>query len=137
RALGSAVNQREIAALALVRGSEQNIRIARVHDQIGHAGVFANLDETGPVLATVGGLVKTAIAAALPKRAGHRGVDDAGVARIDQDARDVLGLAQAHIAPGAAAILALIDAVPVGDAALVVVLAGAYPDDRGILRVDD
>src|SRR5262249_32647388 len=43
---------------------------------------------------------------------------------------------QADVAPCASAVLALVDAVAVRYAALVIVLACADPDDRGVLRVD-
>ena len=90
----------------------------------------------GPGLAAVGGLVQAALAAALPERARGRDVHDVGIARVHHDARDVLGELEAHVAEGASAVFALIDAVAVGDAALVVVLAGADPDDGGVLGVD-
>ena len=89
-----------------------------------------------PGLAAVGGLVEAALAAALPQRAGRGHVDHVGIARVHHDAGDVLGELEADVAEGAAAVFALVDAVAVGDAALVVVLAGAHPDDGGILGID-
>src|SRR5471030_889148 len=48
----------------------------------------------------------------------------------------MLGLLEAHVAPGTAAVFAAVDAVAVLHAALIVVLPGAGPHDRRILRVD-
>src|SRR5262249_52237830 len=62
-------------------------------------------------------------------------VDGAGVARVEEDLADVLGLLQADLVPGLAAVDGFVDAVAVADRALAVVLAGAYPDDVGVLRV--
>src|ERR1039457_719022 len=105
RALGPAVNDPEIAALALVRGGQQDVGIARVHDHIGHAGVIAHFDEAGrPGLAAIGGLVEAALAAAFPEWTGGGHVDHVGVAWVDGDAGDMFTLAQAHVAPGAAGV---------------------------------
>ena len=104
---------------------------------VGAAGVLADLDQAlRPRLAAVGGLIQAALAAALPQRPRRRDVDHVGIARVHHDARDVLGSLQPHVAPGPAAVFALVDAVAVGDAALIVVLAGAHPDDRRILGID-
>ena len=43
---------------------------------------------------------------------------------------------QPDVLPGLAAVVALVDAVAVADAALAVVLAGADPDDVRVLRVE-
>jgi hypothetical protein len=48
----------------------------------------------------------------------------------------VLGELESYVAECTPAVFALIDAVAVGDAALVVVLARAYPDDGRVLGVD-
>src|SRR5690349_11969890 len=44
----------------------------------------------------------------------------------------MLGFPEPHVVPGESAILAPVDAIPIGDAALVVVLAGSHPDDGRI-----
>ena len=129
------MNDAEIAALALVRGGQQMIGILRIHDDVGAAGVIVHLDEAlRPGLAAVGGLEEAAIAAAFPERPLRGHVDHVGIARIDHDAGDVLGGFQADVAEGAAAIFALVNAIAVRRGALAVVLAGAHPDDGGILR---
>src|SRR5207302_1158493 len=63
-------------------------------------------------------------------------VDDAGVARVEEDLADVLGLFQADLLPALAAVKGLVDAVAVADRALAVVLAGADPDDARVLGVE-
>src|SRR5262249_53482527 len=89
-----------------------------------------------PGLAAVGGFVQPAVAAGVPERALGGDVDHVGVARVDDDAADVLRVLQADVAPGLAAVVGAVDAVAVGDAALAVVLRGADPDDVGVLRVE-
>ena len=49
----------------------------------------------------------------------------------------MLGVLETHPRPGRAGVSRLVDAVAVADAALVVVLAGAQPDDVRVFRVDD
>ena len=63
-----------------------------------------------------------------------RDVDDVRVARIDDDVLDVLGVLEAHPLPRLAGVGRLVDAVAEADAALIVVLAGAEPDDVRVLR---
>src|ERR1022692_1064396 len=111
--------------------------IARVHEDVAAAGVVADFDQAGgPGLAAVGGLIQAALAAALPERPGGGHVHHVGIARIHHDAGDVLGEFESHVVEGAPAVFALVDAIAVGDAALVIVLAGAHPDDGRILGVD-
>src|SRR5579872_2379630 len=120
-----------------MRGGQQNVGIGGVHDHVGAAGVVVDLDEAGrPGLAAVGGFIEAALTAALPERTGRRHVNHVGIARIDHDAGDVLGVLEAYIAPGAAGVFTFVNTVAIGDTPLVIVLAGAGPDDGGILRVD-
>ena len=81
-------------------------------------------------------LVEAALAAFGPERALGRDVDDVGVARVDEDPADVLGLGEAHVRPGLAAVEALVDAVAETDVAAADVLARAHPDGLGIRRVE-
>ena len=137
RALRSAVDHAEVAALALVRGGQQDVGILGIHDHVGAAGVFADFDEAlRPCLAAIGGFVEAALAAAFPERPRRRDVDHIRIARVHHDTRDVLGCLEAHVLPGAAGVFALVDAIAKGDAALVVVFAGAHPDNRRILGID-
>src|SRR5262249_6007890 len=110
--------------------------VARVHNDVGHAGVLADRQHRLPGLTAVGGLVQPAVAARRPQGPLRRDVDDVGVARVHEDLGDVLRLHQPDALPGGAGVGALVDAVPVADAALRLVLAGAEPDDVGIVGVD-
>ena len=51
---------------------------------------------------------------------------------MNDDAPDVLGLLEPHVRPGPSTILRLVDAISPRRAALVIGLAGSYPDDVGI-----
>ena len=103
---------------------------------VADAGVLGDREHRRPGLAAVGRLVEAAVAAGRPERALRRDVDGVRVLRVDQDLADVLGALEADVLPALAAVLALVDAVAVADAALAVVLAGADPDDVRVLRVD-
>ena len=133
-ALRAAVDQRPDVPAALVGGGEQHVGVARIEDDVGDAGVLADGQHLLPGLAAVGGLVQAAVAARPPERSLGGDVDDVGVARVDDDLADVLGLLQAHVLPDLAAVVGAVDAVAVADAALAVVLAGADPDDVRVLR---
>ena len=136
RALGPAVDQREDVAAALVRRGDEDVGIARI-ETTSVTPVFSQIFSTCvPGLAAVGRLVEAAVAARRPERTLRRDVDGVGVARVDDDAADVLGALEADVRPRAAAVVALVDAVAVGDRPLRVVLAGADPDDVRALRVE-
>src|SRR5258708_1940336 len=136
RAFRAAVDHAEIAALPLVGGGQQDIGIARIQDDVATAGVVTDFDQAcRPSLAAVGAHVQAALTAALPEGAGSGHVHHVGIARVYHDAGNVLGEFEAYVAEGAPAVFALIDAVAVGDTALVVVLARAHPDDGGGLGV--
>src|SRR5262249_24583528 len=114
-----------------------DIGIARVEDDVGDAGVGADVKHALPRLAAVGRLVQAAVAARPPERPLCRDVDGVGVAWVEEDLADVLGLFEAHLLPRFAGVVGAVDAVAETDAALAVVLAGADPDDVGVLRVED
>src|SRR5262249_31639420 len=137
RALRPAVDERPDVPAALVGGGDQDVRVARVYHHVGDAGVLADRQDVLPGLAAVGGLEQAAVAARPPERPLGGDVDDVRVARVEDDAGDVLRLLEAEVLPGLAAVVGAINAVAVADAALAVVLAGADPDDVGVLRVED
>ena len=119
-------------AAALPRGGDGDVRVARIHHDVGDAGAFAHGDERRPALATVGGLVQPAVAAVGPERPLRGDVDDVAVARVDEDAGDVLGLLETHPLPRPSRVVGAVHAIAVGYAALRVVLAGAHPDGARI-----
>src|SRR5262249_11883764 len=80
-AFGAAVDQRPNVPAALVGGGEQHVGVARVEDDVGHAGVFADRQHLLPGLAAVGGLVQPAVTARPPQRTLDGHVDYVGVAR--------------------------------------------------------
>src|SRR5262249_17074463 len=69
------------------------------------------LQDERPGLAAVGGLVEAAVGAVRPELARHAGVDDVAVLRMDENPHDALGLLEAHVGPGLAAVGGLVDAV--------------------------
>ncbi len=135
-ALGTAANQLTDGPPALIRRGVEHVGTLRIHHQVGDAGVLADREDGLPRLAAVGGLVEAAIAARRPERPDRGHVDHVRVARIDDDVLDVLGVLEPHALPGLAGIRRLVDAVAEGDAALVVVLAGAEPHHVRVLGVD-
>src|SRR5690606_3505376 len=62
-------------------------------------------------------------------------IDDVRIVRMDNDFSDVLGIFQSPVSPGLPAVIRSIDAIPIGYAALVVVLASTYPNGVRIVRI--
>ena len=115
------------------RGIER-VRRNRVHDQVDGAdrpAVDGDVQDLGPGLAAVRGLVDPALGIFGIEMAQGGHVDHAGVGRMDDDAPDVVGFLQTRILPGLAAVDGLVDAVaPIGRTG-VVGLAGAEPEGVG------
>src|SRR5260370_12020335 len=105
------------------------------HD-VRDARVFADGQHSVPRFAAIGGLVETASAGGRPERSLRGDVDDVGVARIDDDLRDVLRLFQPDVFPALPAVDRFVDAVTHRDRALAVVLARSNPDYERVVRVD-
>ena len=122
-------------ALLVVRGGIEDLRVLRIHDEVGradHPAVGLDLERLGPGLAAVDRLVDAALVVRGIEVAQRRHVDDVGVHRVDDDAADVMGVFEAHVGPRLARVDRLVDPVaPVG-AARGGVLARADPDDLRI-----
>ena len=73
---------------ALIRRGEQDVRVRRIHHDIGEAGVVVDELRIRPGLAAVGRLVEAALAVR-PEQVPERGdVDDVRILRVDDDAAD-------------------------------------------------
>src|SRR5579859_2145155 len=131
-----AVNDGVYMAAALIGGGDQDVRVPRVQYHIPHSRVFANRQGFGPRLAAVRRLEEPAIAARSPQRPFCRDVDRVGVARIDDDFADMFRILQTNILPRSPAVDRLINAIPVSDTALAVVLARTDPNHVRILRIE-
>src|SRR5262249_42343947 len=116
---------------------EEEVGVLRIHRDARAAGrqVRALQDER-PGLAAVGGLVEAAVGAVRPELARHAGVDDVAVLRMDENPHDALGLLEAHVGPGLAAVGGLVDAVADRDRVPGPRLAGADPHRLRVRRVD-
>ncbi len=134
--LGAAAHERGDAPAPLVGRCVDRVGVGGVELGRGHARVLGDREDERPGLAAVGRPIKAALAARGPERALGRDEDDVRVARVDQYPPDVLGLGEAHVRPGLAAVRAPIDAVAEADVTPADVLARAHPDVLGIGRVE-
>ena len=89
-----------------------------------------------PGLAAIGGHEDAAFLVGAGVVAERADVGDVGVEGIEGDAGDVVGVLEAEVAPGLAAVERFVDAVAEANAVAGVGLAGAEPDDVGVMRVD-
>src|SRR5215472_7740474 len=95
-----------------------------------------NEERSGPGVASIDRLVDTALLVWPPQMANGGDIHDVGIVRIDDDAADMLGVFEAHVLPGLAAVQRSINAVAPGGALAVIRLAGAGPNDVWIRRRD-
>ena len=129
--------ERPALAAEVPRAGEQDVRVLRIHGERRAAGRQVRaLQDQAPGLAAVGRLVEAAVGAVAPQLARHADVDDVAVAGIDQNFGDVLGVRQAHVGPGLAAVGGLVDPVADRDGVAHPGLAGADPDGVGMGGID-
>ncbi len=133
---GAAVDDRVDVPAALVGRGVEDVRLARVHEDVRDPRVLGDLEDLRPGLAAVRGLVEPAVPARRPEGSLACRVDDLGVARVDEDLGDVLRRLEPHVLPGSTAVLRTVDAVAVAHAALAVVFPRAHPDHAGVLGVE-
>ena len=122
----------EVPRLArqFVRDRVEHVRVLAAHHEIDDARLVVDEERLLPRLAAVLGHEQAALGVGREEVA-HRGdVDDVRVLRMDEDARDVVRVAQAHVRPRLARVGRLVDAVAGVRAARLVGLAGADPDRR-------
>ena len=112
RRLGAAVDQRPHVPAALVGRRVQHVGVARVEVDLADARVRATVEHGVPGPAAVGGLVQAAVAARRPQRSLGRHVDHVGVARVDADHADVLGLPRPMFFQDVPPSQGLVDPVP-------------------------
>ena len=115
---------------------EQLARVLRVEDEIAAARLLVDVEDLLPVLAAVFGLEDAAIGVFSPllaRRAHPRGV---GIRRMERDPVDALGLLEAEVGPGLAAVERAVDAVAHRHAVPGVALSGAHPDDVRVRLID-
>ncbi len=133
---GPAAVHTALRAPPLIRRGVHGSAIGVGHHQVVRARIVINLERLLPGLAGVGRLEDAALAARSEQRAGRRDEHDVVVLRIDDDAIDVVGLAETHVRPRLAAVRGLVDTVAPRRRLPVVRLAAAGPDQVGILLRD-
>ena len=124
-------------AAEVPQSGEEHAGVLRVdRDGAAARGEVRTREDQVPAPAAVGRLVEPAIGTVAPELARRAGIDHVGVARIDGDLRDPLGLLQPHAGPALAAIDRLVDAVSDGNGIARPGLAGPDPEDLGVLGID-
>ena len=131
---GTAAIEAEGGAQPGVCGGVQQLRVARVHEQLHRPGDRIHREHLGPGHAGVGGFVHPSFGCGTPQisQSGHP--RHVRVARMRQHARDTARLPETGKAPRGAAVGGAIDATAPGAGLAVVLLTGAGPDHLGINR---
>ena len=123
-------------ALHVPQRRVQDARIARIHRDVDRAGGVVDEQHALPRLAAVGRAIDAA-RRVLAARVAHRRDEHAvGIARVDDDARDVPRVVEAEVRPRLAGVGRAIHAVAVGPVFAQVGLAAADVDDVRIGRRD-
>ncbi len=116
----------------VVHGGVEHVGVAEVDGQVYRAAGLIDEQLFPPGAAAIGSLEDAAFLVGSAQVSQGRDPDDVRVGGMDDDAGDVLRIAQAHIGPGVAAVGRLVDSVaPVG-AARQGIVAGSYPHYVGI-----
>ena len=85
-----------------------------------------------PGFAAIGGAVDAALVVGSAEMAERGDVDDVGIAGMDDNATDVVGVRETHVLPCFAAIDGFVDAVAIGSIAAHAGFAHAGVDDVGV-----
>ena len=112
----------------------QDVRIARVHDQVDRPGVFVAEEDLLPSSAPVAGPEDTALGVGPEGMAERRHVRAVGVGGMDADARDGVGVGEPEVPPTLPAVVRTVDAVALEDVGAQLHLAHADVDDVGVRR---
>ena len=128
-AAGAAAVEAALRPPPLIHRRVEDLAVRRIDRDFVRAGVVVDLERLLPGLAAVGRLEDAALAAWSPQAAGRRDKDDIVVARVDDDAVDEPGVAEAEVGEGLAAVSRLVDAVAPRHALTIARFAGADPDE--------
>ena len=101
----------EAVAFAFEHGDQDGVGVGRMHDHVHDAGFGILFEDMFPGHAAVGGLEDAAFRVVAVAAAEGADVDDVGIGGMDEDFADLVGLVQAHVFPGFAAVGGLVDAV--------------------------
>src|SRR5262249_6499516 len=124
----------EAVAADGVGAGVERVRLGGGDGDIDAAGVLRPVQRMLPRLAALAGPGPAALPAPRPEVTDRCAVSHVRILRVDDDAADVVRVAQAHVRPGLAGVGGLVDAVAPGDGVARVALAGADPDHVRVRR---
>jgi hypothetical protein len=130
RAGAAGVEEPRPAAVLPHRG-EEFVRVGRIDDQIRGADLVVHEEDFRPGPAAVDGFEDAAVGVLAPRLAHRRDPGDVGIARVENDAVNALGLVEAVVLPGLAAVDGFVDAVADGHGVARIAFTRADPDDVG------
>ena len=116
-------------AVHLPDGRVEHFGVPPVDDQVGGAGAGAHEEDPFPGVPPVGGAEHAALFVVAVGMAERGHIDQVRVHRVDADAGDRLGVGEAHMPPGLAAVAAPVHPVALGDAAAQLRLPAADEHD--------
>src|SRR6266508_2177503 len=96
--------------------SKENIGIAGINLQIGHAVFFVNIQGFGPVLTTIRCHENTAFFIWPESMTKGSNINDVWILRVDNDGGDMFRILESHVLPGLATIRRFVYSIAKRDA---------------------
>src|SRR5882762_3838348 len=130
--LGAAAIERPGSAVALPHGRKEDVRIARIENEVNAAGVVVEIENFFPVLAAVAGAKDAAFGVRAVGMAQGGDECDIRIRGMNDDFADVPGVLQTDVGPSLPGVIRTIDAVAERDISTDTSLAGSGIEDVGI-----
>ena len=118
--------------LRLPEDGVDGLGIARVEGEVDGAGAFVLVEHLLPGLAAVGGAEDAALGVGAVGVAEGGDEEAVGIARVDEDGGDLLGVAESEVTPGLAGVGGLVHAVADGEIGALESFAAAHVDGVGV-----
>src|SRR5207237_5152304 len=112
------------------------LRIGGVERQRGGTGIFISVEDLLPCFAAVARAKDAAFRVGAVRMSEHGSEQAVGVARVNDERRDLLPVAQAQMLPGLAAVAGLVNAIANGKIGPLQAFAAADIDDVRVRRGD-
>src|SRR6266850_4117774 len=130
--LGATAIERPGSAVALPHGSEQNVGIAGIENDVNAAGAVVEIEDFFPGLATVARTENSALGVCAVGLADGGDKNDICIRRMDDEFADMPGVLQSDVGPGLARVIRTIDAIAEGYISADAGFAGSCVNHVGI-----
>src|SRR5262249_39152104 len=124
------------APQALVGRGVQDVRVARIHDEIRRAREGIYVQTLRPGAPAIDRLEHAALGIPLPEIADRGDIRDIGIGRMEDDAANRAGVVETEVRPRVAGVGRAVHAAAPRRALPIVLFTRARPDDAGVACED-